>query len=111
MTIASAATTVVTKIIADPSSATSLLANNLPGASNFYIAYFILQGLSIAAMGLLQIGGLAGFTLLSRFLDGTPRKLYNRWMNLSSVGWGSLYPQFSLLCMIGKLSQKLSFKS
>lgn len=85
VTIASAATTVVTKIIDDPSSTTSLLANNLPNASNFYISYFILQGLSIAIMGLLQIGGLVGFLLLSRFLDKTPRKLRHRRTTLASM--------------------------
>ena len=44
-TFASGAASVVTQIIDNPSSATTLLAENLPKASNFYISYFILQGL------------------------------------------------------------------
>jgi len=46
-TFASGAAAVVTKIIDDPGSATTLLAENLPKASNFYISYFIVQGLGV----------------------------------------------------------------
>lgn len=102
VTLASGATTVVTKIIADPSSWTSLLENNLPGASNFYISYFILQGLSIFGMALLRLGRLAGHAVLHKIFDKTPRKQYLRKITHPSAGWGSIYPQLSLFAMIGK---------
>ena len=101
-TLASAATSAVTKIINKPSSATSLLAENLPKASNFYIAYFILQGLSISSGALVQIVGLILFKLLGRFLDSTPRKIYQRWANLSGLGWGTVFPVFTNLVVICK---------
>ncbi|KAJ5599776.1 hypothetical protein N7450_000843 [Penicillium hetheringtonii] len=101
VTLASAATSVVTQIISNPTDAASLLANNIPKASNFYISYIILQGLSFSAGALLQIAGLIVGKLLGKFLDNTPRKMYNRWSSLAGLGWGTLYPVYSLLVVIG----------
>ena len=91
-TMASAATSAVPAIIKNPSSVTTLLAQDLPTASNFYISYFILQGLTFSAGALLQIVGLILYKLLTKFLGSTPRKLYNRWANLSALGWGTVVP-------------------
>jgi len=99
-TLSSAATSAVSKIVNDPSSVTNLLATNLPKASNFYISYFILQGLSISSGLVLQIAGLILFRLLGKFLDKTPRKMYNRWSSLSGLGWGTLFPVFTNLAVI-----------
>jgi hypothetical protein len=104
-TFSSAASAVVTEIINDPSSATSLLAQNLPKASNFYISYFILQGLGIASGDLLNIGALAMLTVVGKFLDKSPRKMFKRYITLGGLGWGSLYPKFGNLAIIGKLPQ------
>lgn len=101
-TFASGASSVVTKIIDDPSSATTLLAENLPAASNFYISYIIVQGLGIAAGNLLNIGALVMLTFVGKFLDSSPRKLFTRYMTLAGLGWGALYPQFGNLGIIGK---------
>jgi hypothetical protein len=100
-TLSSAASAVVTKIIEDPGSATTLLAENLPLASNFYIEYFVLQGLGIASGDLLNIGALAMFTVVGKFLDKSPRKMFKRYITLSGLGWGSLYPKFGNLAIIG----------
>ena len=91
-TLTSAASAAVTQIISDPSSATSLLAENLPKASNFYISYFILQGLTFSSGALLQVVGLILYKVLSKFLDSTPRKMYKRWTSLSALGWGTVFP-------------------
>jgi hypothetical protein len=88
----SAASAAVPQIIKDPGSITSLLAKNLPLASNFYISYFILQGLVFSSGQLVQIVGLILFNVLSKVLDKTPRKMYTRWSSLSSVGWGTVFP-------------------
>ncbi|RAL13015.1 putative DUF221 domain protein [Aspergillus homomorphus CBS 101889] len=100
VTLASSASAVVTKIIDKPTSAASLLANNIPTASNFYISYIILQGLSFSAGALLQISGLIVGKILGRLLDNTPRKMYKRWSSLSGLGWGTVYPVFTLLSVI-----------
>lgn len=101
VTVASAATSVVTAIINEPQSAASLLAKKIPHASNFYVSYIVLQGLSFSAGALLQISGLILSKILGKFLDSTPRKMYTRWSNLAGLGWGTVYPVFTLLAVIG----------
>lgn len=103
VTLSSAATSVVTSIISDPTSAASLLAKNIPRASNFYVSYIVLQGLSFSAGALLQIGGLIVGKILGTLLDGTPRKMYSRWSNLAGLTWGTVYPVFTMLTTIGTL--------
>ncbi|KAI1624765.1 hypothetical protein EDD37DRAFT_627913 [Exophiala viscosa] len=99
-TMTSAASAAVPQIIKNPGSITTLLAKNLPLSSNFYISYFILQGLVFSSGQLLQIVGLILFNLLSKFLDKTPRKMYARWSSLSSVGWGSVFPVLEMMTVI-----------
>lgn len=100
-TFASGAASVVTQIINSPGSATTLLAENLPKASNFYISYFIVQGLGIAAGNLLNIGSLAMLVVVGKFLDKSPRKMFKRYITLAGLGWGSLYPKIGNLGIIG----------
>lgn len=101
-TLASAASAVTTKIMKDPTSAPSLLAGSLPLAANIYISYFIVQGLTIAAGALLQIVGLILFKVLGKILDSTPRKMYKRFSSLTGLGWGTLFPIYTNLTVIGK---------
>jgi len=89
------------QIVENPSVAVTLLAQNLPKASNFYISYFILFGLVTAAMQLLNLAPLLFFLILGKILDTTPRKMYNRYVSLSGLGWGALYPKFTNLGVIG----------
>ncbi|KAK9366497.1 hypothetical protein V1509DRAFT_629647 [Lipomyces kononenkoae] len=99
-TLASSASAVVTQIVTDPTSATSLLAQNLPKSSNFYISYLLLQAFSIGGGVLLQIVGLILFRIFSYLLDNTPRKMYKRWSTLSAIGWGTLFPLYTNLAVI-----------
>lgn len=99
-TFASGAASVATQIINKPGIATTLLAENLPKASNFFISYIIVQTLAFAAANLLNIAALAMFTVVARFVDSTPRKMFKRYINLSGLGWGSLYPKFGNLGII-----------
>lgn len=89
-TIGSAASAAVGQIINDPSVVVSLLSTDLPKASNFYLCYFILQGLVFAGGALAQVVGVILFFVLGKLLDNTPRKMYKRWMNLSSLGFGTV---------------------
>ncbi|KAJ5194878.1 uncharacterized protein N7498_008316 [Penicillium cinerascens] len=101
LTLASAATSVISSILMDPASAATLLSQKIPRASNFYIAYIVLQGLSFTSGALLQITGLIIGKILGKFLDKTPRKMYSRWSNLAGLGWGTVYPAMTLLTVIG----------
>lgn len=99
-TVTSSASAAVTSIISNPSSVTSLLGQDLPKASNFYISYFILQGLIISSGAVLQLVGVILYKVLGKFLDSTPRKMYKRFATLSGLGWGTVFPVYTLLTTI-----------
>lgn len=100
VTLASSASSTVEAIIDDPKSAMTLLANNLPKASNFYISYFLVQGLTLSSSALLQLVNLILSNVLGRFLDSTPRQKWNRYNNLSIPSWGVIYPTIEVLVCI-----------
>lgn len=99
-TLSSGATAVVTSIIDDPTSAMSLLAENLPKASSFYISYFMLQGFMACGGMLLQIVTVIVFYAMSKTLDSTPRQKWNRWNVLAGPGWGTVFPVYTNLAVI-----------
>ncbi|KAK5108978.1 hypothetical protein LTR62_007612 [Meristemomyces frigidus] len=99
-TLGSAAAAVGGKIAQNPASAVSILANNLPQASNFFLSYFILQGLGVVSGILVGLVGLVIFIVLGKLLDKTPRKMYKRWISLSGLGWGTLFPIYTNLFVI-----------
>ena len=105
-TLTSGASAAVIQIIKNPGSATSLLAQDLPKASNFYISYFILQGLSVSSGMLLQLVGVILFRVLGKFLDSTPRKMYKRFITLAGLGWGTVFPVYTLLTVIGEFPSR-----
>lgn len=102
MTLASGAASTIQVIMNNPSSAASLLATSLPKASNFYISYFILQGLTIASSVVSQVIGFVIFSVLYKFMTSTPRSMYKKWTNLSAISWGSVLPVFTNIAVIGK---------
>jgi hypothetical protein len=100
-TLSGAVTAVINQVISNPGSALTLLSENLPRASNFYINYFILLGLSQAASALLNIGGFVVVVLLGRVLPGkTPRKIFDKLTKLSAPAWGSEFPKWCNLGVI-----------
>ncbi|OTA63742.1 DUF221-domain-containing protein [Hypoxylon sp. EC38] len=99
-TVTSSASSVVTQIIDNPQSTTTILSENLPKASNFYISYFIVQGLGVASGVLSQVVGFLIFTIMYKFLAGTPRALYTKWANLSAISWGSVLPVYTNIAVI-----------
>jgi hypothetical protein len=107
VTIASSASSIIKPLLSNPSGVTTLLANRLPTVSNFYISYFIVQGLSISSGVLSQVVGFVIFRLMYKFLAGTPRSLYTKWSNLSAISWGSTLPVFTNIAVIGKYSSEL----
>lgn len=108
-TFASGATAVASQIVSDPSTAPTLLAQNLPKASNFYTAYFVVTMLQQAAMVVLNVAPLLFAIILSKLLDKTPRKVYNRYTTLIGLGWGSVYPAFVMLGCIGRFPRSRHF--
>lgn len=84
----------------DPSVAPTLLAENLPLASNFYLSYLMLQGIIVAATEVFQILPLA-FYFAGSYLDVTPRQKFERWSTLNYIAWGDAYPRLTNLLVIG----------
>jgi calcium permeable stress-gated cation channel len=101
-TMTSAASAVGAQIFQNPTMATSLLSENLPKASNFYINYFLVQGLTIGTSVMTQVVGFFIFTLLYKFLTGTPRAMFVKWANLSAISWGSVLPVYTNIAVISK---------
>lgn len=99
-TFSSSAAAVVSDILNNPLQAPTILASNLPKASNFYISYFLVQGLSVAASVISQAVGFVIFTLFYKFLTGTPRGLYTKWAKLSAISWGSTLPVYTCITVI-----------
>ncbi|KAG2026335.1 hypothetical protein GB937_001844 [Aspergillus fischeri] len=99
-TLTSAASAATAQIIKDPLSTKDLLAQNLPKATNFYISYFLLQGLTMSSMAVVQVAGVIVFKFISTFFDRSPRLLYQRWASLSGIGWGNVFPVFTNMGVI-----------
>ncbi|KAG9946122.1 DUF221-domain-containing protein, partial [Aureobasidium melanogenum] len=78
----------------------TLLASSIPKASNFYLSYFVLQGLGVVSGTLLNLTGLVVFIILGKFLDNTPRKMYKRWTSLAGMSWGTVFPPYTNLFVI-----------
>lgn len=100
VTITSAATSTVTRIVQAPEDAMYLLASNLPKSSNFFISYLLLQGMGVSSAVLAQILPLFFFYVVGPFTDTTPRRKYSRFKDLGAPGWGFTYPVYSNLAVI-----------
>ncbi|TGO11910.1 hypothetical protein BTUL_0098g00110 [Botrytis tulipae] len=97
-TITSAASAAFEKIIQDPTSVRSLLSQNLPKSSNFYVSYFILQGLAMSATRLLQLPALIRHLIFQN--EQNPRLMINKWHRIRTVHWGAVYPVFTNMGVI-----------
>ncbi|KUJ08233.1 DUF221-domain-containing protein, partial [Mollisia scopiformis] len=98
-TLTSAASAAITQILQDPLSARTLLSKNLPKASNFYISYFILQGLAMSATRIMHMVSIFRHGLLAN--SGThPRQISARYHRLRRIHWGSVYPVFTNMGII-----------
>lgn len=101
-TLSSGAASAGVKIFKNPGEAPNLLAQSLPTASNFYISFAILQGLTISSRAVAQLIGVILFNILGKFIDSTPRKMYKRFVTLSGLGWGTVFPIYTLITVIGE---------
>ena len=104
VSISSGITTIVPEIAKDPGNIPSLLAGNLPKASNYFFSYMLLQALSVSAGALVQIGGLVSWFLLAPLLDSTARQKWSRQITLPKMQWGTFFPVYTNLACIGELS-------
>lgn len=99
-TFSSGAAAVTQKIIQDPKSAPSLLAESLPKASNFYLTYFLIQGLTSAASNILNSSDLAEYLFYEFYWNKTPREKFATFAQMKGISYGSLFPKFTNLLVI-----------
>lgn len=100
VTLASAAVSSIQSIIKEPSTALTLLATKLPKASNFYLSYLCLLGLTFSSKALANVLGLALAQFLGKILDKTPRAKWTRYANLGEPDFATLYPAYLLIALI-----------
>lgn len=100
-TLTAAVSASITTVLKSPTEAPTLLAANIPKASNFYISYFILQGLAISASSLMH-----PFSFIRDkvclLTSGNPRLITRRWFRLRRLHWGAIYPVFTNMGVIGR---------
>ena len=98
--LGSTAISVLAQIYSEPSSATTVLATRLPGASNFYLSYFVVQGFTEAALLVLNVDGLLSRCLFSSIFDDTPRKKARRRKECFRISSGTALAICSSLIVI-----------
>ncbi|KEF56826.1 uncharacterized protein A1O9_07016 [Exophiala aquamarina CBS 119918] len=99
-TFSSGVAAVATKISNDPQSVPRLLAKNLPKASNFYLTYFIIQGIGTASKNVINYSDLFQYLFYYNVSSKTPRQKYNTFIQMKGISWFNVYPKFTNLAII-----------
>ncbi|OQO08933.1 hypothetical protein B0A48_05823 [Cryoendolithus antarcticus] len=99
-TFSSGAAAVASQIIQNPQSAPDLLASSVPKASNFYLTYFLIQGLTSAASNVLNSSDLMEYLFYQHFWNKTPREQFTEYSRMKGISYGSLFPKFTNLLVI-----------
>lgn len=100
-TLTSAASAAITQILEDPLSIKNLLSENLPKASNFYLSYITVQCLAGGASGLLHFLDLFRHGILFKTIEN-PRRAFKTYHTLKKPHWGSVFPVFTNMGVIGR---------
>ena len=101
VTVSAAITTILGDIDQFVTSIPTTLAQNLPRSANYFFSYLILQALSNSAATLVQVMGLIGWFILAPLLDSTARQKWKRQINLPDIQWGTFFPVYTNLAVIG----------
>ncbi|KIW11665.1 hypothetical protein PV08_10967 [Exophiala spinifera] len=99
-TFSSGAAAVANKVANEPTSVPTLLAKNLPKASNFYLTYFIIQGLGTAAKNIINYSDLFSYLVFYHIVAKTPRQKFNTYAQMKGISWFNVYPKFTNLAVI-----------
>ena len=101
VSISSGLGSIIPQLTRNPQSVPSLLATNLPKASNYFFSYMLLQAFSVSGGALLQLGELAKWYILAPMFDSTARQKWSRQIRLPDVQWGKFFPVYTNLACIG----------
>lgn len=86
----------------------TLIAENLPRSSAFFINYVLLRGFTGPALELLQIAPLLLNFFFTNLMAKSPRQIWDVQGRLESVNYGVLFPQQTLIFCIGIVYSTLS---
>jgi len=100
VSLASGLISALPDLVKNPTSVPTLLAQNLPQASTFFLTYVILQGLAGTAAGFLQAVPLILHYVKLILAGSTPRAAYGAKFVLRDVAWGTLWPGIMLLTVV-----------
>jgi hypothetical protein len=108
VTLSSGITKVITELSGNPQGITTILATNLPAASNYFFSYLLLQALSVSSGALVQIFPLISWFILAPIFDSTARQKWSRQITLQTVQWGTFFPVYTNLAAIGLIYSVIS---
>lgn len=95
VSVASGALAALGDTFKNPAEIPTILAKNLPKASNYFFSYMIIQALSVSAGNLLQVGSLLGWLIMPKLMDNTARQKWARNTALPHVQWGRYFPTYT----------------
>lgn len=111
VSISSGITTVISQLTKSPQSVASILAQNLPKATNYFFSYMLLQALSTSAGALVQLMSLLSWFVLAPLLDNTARQKWKRQVDLPQMQWGTFFPVYTNLAAIGESNPYLNWET
>ncbi|KAF2273691.1 DUF221-domain-containing protein [Westerdykella ornata] len=91
---------IVSEAAENPTSVPMILAKNLPTSSNFFLTYFIVQGLTSSSDNLLNYSDLLSYLFYDRFFDKTPRQKFQIFTSLTGIAWGKVFPKYTNFVII-----------
>lgn len=100
--ISSGLVSTIPQIISNPASITSILAEDLPKAANYFFNYLIIQAFGFSGSVLFQYLRILYITLIWPCFTQTPRQ--EAWLQttIPHQMWGNVYPLFTNFAVIGK---------
>lgn len=98
--LSSSATAFIPKIINEPHHVPQLLADNIPKSSNFYLTYFVVQGLGSSVKTVMNWSDLLSYLFWEFFIYKTPRDKFQQYTSLKGIAWGKVYPKFTNFLII-----------
>jgi hypothetical protein len=108
VTLSAGLSTTISQLQGGVQNVPTVLAENLPKSSNYFFSYLLLQALSTSAGVLLQLVGLIGWFILGPLFDSTARDKWKRQVNLPNIQWGTFFPVYTNLAVIGRFTSLLS---
>ena len=102
VSISSGITTIIPTLAKGPQSIPSILAGNLPKASNYFFSYMLLQAFSVSGGALVQLASLFKWYILAPLMDSTARQKWRRQIKLPNMKWGTFFPVYTNLACIGE---------